>query len=147
MTDPTLESSGCSMHEPYALQVLGDQMEPEFPDRCILIIEPTDQRRNNSFVFAEVEGVRWFRQYVRYQDGSEWLLALNRIYPDIEVTALDWRVLGVIIQRNIRRSIKHYDYSTEPEMSAKVQITDLTGRVSQPDLIPDARDTPPPARP
>jgi phage repressor protein C with HTH and peptisase S24 domain len=128
MADPTMDSTGCSMHEPYALQVLGDQMEPEFPDRCVVIIEPTDTRTNNSFVFAEVEGVRWFRKYVREDGGRERLVALNRIYPDIELDGLDWDVLGVIIQRNIRRRIKHYDYSREPATSPAVQITDLTGR-------------------
>ncbi|MCG6897284.1 MAG: S24 family peptidase [Thiocapsa sp.] len=128
MADPTMDSTGCSMHEPYALQVLGDQMEPEFPDRCIVIIEPTDVRKNNSFVFAEVEGVRWFRKFVRESNGAERLIALNRIYPDIELNGLDWHVLGVIIQRNIRRQIKHYDYSAEPETSPTVPITDLTGR-------------------
>jgi phage repressor protein C with HTH and peptisase S24 domain len=116
------------MHEPYALQVLGDQMEPEFPDRCVVIVEPTDARKNNSFVFAEVEGVRWFRRYVREESGSERLVALNRIYPDIELNGLDWHVLGVIIQRNIRRQIKHYDYSREPEVSPTVVIKDLTGQ-------------------
>lgn len=128
MADPTMDSTGCSMHEPYALQVLGDQMEPEFPDRCVVIVEPTDHRKNNSFVFAEVEGVRWFRKYVREDNGTERLLALNRIYPDIELAGLEWQVLGVIIQRNIRRKIKHYDYSQEPETTPTVAIKDLTGR-------------------
>jgi phage repressor protein C with HTH and peptisase S24 domain len=128
MADPTMDSTGCSMHEPYALQVLGDQMEPEFPDRCVVIVEPTDARKNNSFVFAEVEGVRWFRKYVREESGTERLVALNRIYPDIELNGLDWHVLGVIIQRNIRRQIKHYDYSREPEVSPTVVIKDLTGQ-------------------
>jgi phage repressor protein C with HTH and peptisase S24 domain len=128
MADPIMDSTGCSMHEPYALQVLGDQMEPEFPDRCVVVIEPTDVRKNNSFVFAEVEGVRWFRKYVREPDGIERLIALNRIYPDIEVTGLEWHVLGVIIQRNIRRQVKHYDYSQEPETTPRVTLTDLTGQ-------------------
>ncbi|CRI66079.1 putative phage repressor [Thiocapsa sp. KS1] len=128
MADPTMDSTGCSMHEPYALQVLGDQMEPEFPDHCVVIVEPTDHRKNNSFVFAEVEGVRWFRKYVREDTGAERLVALNRIYPDITLNGLEWTVLGVIIQRNLRRKIKHYDYSQEPETSPTVIITDLTGR-------------------
>jgi phage repressor protein C with HTH and peptisase S24 domain len=128
MADPTMDSTGCSMHEPYALQVLGDQMEPEFPDRCVIIVEPTDNRKNNSFVFAEVEGVRWFRKYVREDNGAERLVAVNRIYPDIDLDGLEWHVLGVIIQRNIRRKIKHYDYSQEPETSPAVAIKDLTGR-------------------
>jgi SOS-response transcriptional repressor LexA len=136
MADPTPESTlagatgstGCSMHEPYALQVLGDQMEPEFPDRCVVIIEPTDQRRHGSYVFAEVEGVRWFRKYVKDTQGRERLIAENRIYPDIELNGLEWQVLGVIIQRNIRRRIKHYDYSREPQAAPVVEIRDLTGR-------------------
>lgn len=127
MADPSLESGGCSLHEPYALQVLGDQMEPEFPDRCIVIIEPTNQYRNGCYVFAEVEGVRWFRQYLRDEEGREWLIALNRRYPEIDLTGLEWKVLGVIIQRNIRRKVKHYDYAQEPAPVPAAAITDLTG--------------------
>lgn len=114
MTDPTLDIGGCSLREPYALQVLGDSMEPEFPDKCIVIIEPTEQRHNGLYLFAEVEGVRWFRQYIKDQDGKEWLIALNPRYPEIDLAGLDWRPLGVIVQRNIRRQIKHYTYQCEP---------------------------------
>ncbi len=127
MADPTLDSGGCSLQEPFALQVLGDQMEPEFPDKCIVIIEPTPQCRDGMFVFADVEGVRWFRQYRKDGDGREWLIALNDLYPEIELTGLEWAVLGVIIQRNIRREIKHYGYPDEAPPPA-ANITDLTGR-------------------
>jgi len=127
MADPTLDTGGCALQEPFALQVLGDQMEPEFPDKCIVIIEPTAQCRDGMFVFVEVEGVRWFRQYRKDTQGKEWLIALNGLYPEIELTGLDWQVLGVIIQRNIRRRIKHYAYRDEAPASA-VEITDLTGR-------------------
>ena len=127
MSDLDLGGTGCSMHEPFALQVLGDEMEPEFPDRCIIIIEPTNQYRNGCYVFAEVEDVRWFRKYVKDADGHEWLIAENRIYPDIALDHLQWKVLGVIIQRNVRRKIKHYDYSHEPATAPVVEIKDLTG--------------------
>ncbi len=98
----------CSLLEPYALQVLGDEMAPEFPDRCIVIIAPGDRCENGAYVFAEVERVRWFRRYVRDPGGREFLVAENPRYPDIALTGLDWRVLGVITQRNIRRRVKHY---------------------------------------
>ncbi|WP_462321792.1 S24 family peptidase [Halochromatium sp.] len=130
MSEPMLEGTGCSMHEPYALQVLGPDMEPEFPDRCVVIVEPTEQCRDGMFVFAEVEGVRWMRQYRRDDQGREWLLALDPSFPEIELTGLDWKVLGVIIQRNIRRQIKHYEYrdagasSTAPTTS--VNAVDIT---------------------
>lgn len=103
------ETPGCSLREPYALQVLGEEMEPEFPDRCILIIEPTDSCADGSYVFADVEGVRWFRQYRRDDAGHQSLVALNPRYPEIRLDGLAWSVLGVIIQRNIGRRITHYD--------------------------------------
>jgi SOS-response transcriptional repressor LexA len=111
MADPTLDSTGCALLMPYALQVLGDEMAPELPDGCIVIVEPSDRRRNGSYVFAEVDGVRWLRKYVQDGSGTERLIAENPVYPDIALAGLDWRVLGVVIQRNIRRRIKHYDYS------------------------------------
>ena len=130
MSEPMLEGTGCSMHEPYALQVLGADMEPEFPDKCVVIVEPTEQCCSGMFVFAEVEGVRWFRQYRRDDQGREWLLALNTSFPQIELTGLEWKVLGVIIQRNIRRQVKHYEYrdvgaasSAPPSSIAAVDIT------------------------
>lgn len=100
----------CSLSEPYALQVLGDSMEPEFPDRCIVIIEPVSKVRSGMFVFAEVEGVRWFRQYQQDPDGREWLIAANDLYPEIALNGLKWKVLGIIRQRNVRRQVKHYRY-------------------------------------
>ncbi len=112
MTDDTFDFTGCSLSEPYALQVLGNEMEPEFPDQCIVVIRPEDSCVDGMYVFVEVEGVRWFRQYRRDATGRETLVALNGLYPEIDLTGLEWRVLGVIIQRNIRRQIKHYHYET-----------------------------------
>ena len=118
MSEPMLEGTGCSMHEPYALQVLGADMEPEFPDKCVVIVEPTEQCRSGMYIFVEVEGVRWFRQFRRDDQGREWLLALNASFPQIELTGLEWKVLGVIIQRNIRRQVKHYEYHDAGAASA-----------------------------
>lgn len=103
------DSGNCSSSEPYALQVLGDSMEPEFPDECIVIIDPADSCGHEAYIFVDVEGVRWFRQYIKNEDGSEKLIALNDLYPEIELAGLEWKVLGVIVQRNIKRKIKHYN--------------------------------------
>jgi SOS-response transcriptional repressor LexA len=108
--DMELGNGGCALQEPFALQVLGPDMEPEFPDRCVVIIEPTEVARDGMYVFAEVEGVRWLRQYRRNQQGHESLTALDPNFPSITLDGLQWRILGVVIQRNIRRQIKHYDY-------------------------------------
>jgi SOS-response transcriptional repressor LexA len=110
--------SSCSNSEPFALQVIGDSMEPEFPDTCIVVIEPSDWCQHGMYIMAMVEGVRWFRQYLK-DDRGERLVALNEIYPDIALGGLDWQVEGIIMQRNLRRGqtesgrreVKHYKYA------------------------------------
>lgn len=107
----------CSESEPFALQVIGDSMEPEFPDGCIVVIEPADWCQHGMFIMALVEGVRWFRQYLSDHRGER-LIALNDLYPPIELSGLDWQVEGIIMQRTKRRhqtssgrrEVKHYKY-------------------------------------
>ena len=123
MTDDTFDFTGCSLSEPYALQVLGNEMEPEFPDQCIVVIRPEDSCTDGMNVFVEVEGVRWFRQYRRDATGRETLVALNDLYPEIDLTGLEWQVLGIIIQRNIRRQIKHYRYEVAPPTETPATVT------------------------
>lgn len=101
--------SDCSYNEPFALQVLGDSMEPEFPDQCIIVLERADRASNGMYVMALVEGVRWFRQYLNDEQGER-LVALNELYPEIPLEGLDWHVEAVCYQRNINRKIKHYRY-------------------------------------
>jgi len=127
MSDPTMNNeTGCAWREPYALQVLGDSMEPEFPDQCIVIIENAERCSDGMYIFVEVEGVRWFRQYRVDESGREWLIAVNDLYPEIDLTGLEWKVLGIVIQRNIRRKVKHYSYQTGTAVGG-VRVTDLTG--------------------
>ncbi len=118
--DPDLKSA-CSLSEPYALQVLGNDMEPEFPDRCIIIIDPTDNCSDGAYVFIEVDQVRWFRQYREDETGKRWLAAENPLYPDIELNGLDYTIHGVIIQSNIRRKIKRYRH--HPKAPAAASLT------------------------
>lgn len=112
----------CSLSAPYALQVLGNEMAPEFPDRCVVIIDPTDKCGDGAYVFIEIEGVRWFRQYKEDNLGRKWLAAVNDLYPDIELNGLPYRILGVIIQSNIRRKIKRYAHV--PATSTPAVATD-----------------------
>jgi len=111
------ELGACAELEPFALQVLGDSMEPEFPDQCIVIIEPSVRAEDGMYIMALVEGVRWFRQYRRDAVGER-LVALNDLYPEISLEGLEWKVEGLIVQRNlprdkargIRRNVKKYKY-------------------------------------
>ena len=47
----TVEGS-CSALEPYALRVLGDSMEPEFADGCVIIVDPGYAPRDGSYVIV-----------------------------------------------------------------------------------------------
>jgi SOS-response transcriptional repressor LexA len=70
------------------------------------------------YIMAMVEGVRWFRQYIK-DDSGERLVALNDLYPEIELDGLEWQVEGIIMQRTLRRAqtksgrreVKHYKYT------------------------------------
>jgi len=113
------------------MQVLGDSMEPEFPDQCIVIVEQAERCSHGMYVLVEVEGERWFRQYRVDKQGREGLIALDRRYPEIDLTGRAWKVMGVIIQRNIRRRVKHYQYEVKPGASKvnnpEIRLADLTG--------------------
>ncbi len=98
----------CSYNELYPLQVLDDSMEPEFPAQCIIVLEPSNVCANGAFVVATAGEERWFRQFIRDAEGREKLVALHQDYPDIELQAGNYRIEGVVVQRNIRRKIKHY---------------------------------------
>lgn len=101
-------SQDCSYNELYALQVLDDSMEPEFPEKCIIVIEPSRRCTSGAFVVISVDGERWFRQFIKDADGNSRLVALKDGYPDIELEGTNYQVEGVIVQRNIGREKKQY---------------------------------------
>lgn len=101
-------SNDCSYNELYPLQVLDDSMEPEFPVKCIIVIEPSDVCATGAFVVAETKGERWFRQYVSEGKSSKRLVALKAGYPDIPLNEGEYKIIGVVVQRNLGREIKHY---------------------------------------
>ncbi len=100
---------GCASDEPFALRVLGDSMEPEFKDGCIIIIDPVANVESGRYVIAEIDGEYIFRQLI--QDGEKFLLqAINPGYKVVEIESPSV-VRGVITQRaGARRKYhKHYD--------------------------------------
>ena len=55
----------------------------------------------------EYEGVRWFRKYEE-KNGNKYLSPLNPAYPDILLDN-SFDVIGIVIQKNENRKIKHYN--------------------------------------
>jgi SOS-response transcriptional repressor LexA len=101
-------SNDCSYNELYPLQVLDDSMEPEFPQKCVIVIEPSEVCATGAYIVAEVDGERWFRQYVAGGERGKRLVALKAGFPDIELDDKVFKILGVVVQRNLGRKIKHY---------------------------------------
>ena len=104
-----LDSSGCASSEPFALRVMGDSMEPEFKDGCIIIIDPAGDAAHGKYVIAEIEGEYIFRQFVE-ENEKYFLKAVNEGYQAIEISSKSV-VRGVITQRagTRRKYHKHYD--------------------------------------
>jgi len=98
----------CSYNELYALQVTDDSMEPEFPAGCVIVIEPSQVCATGAYVVATVDGERWFRQYRQDGQGRESLHALKPGHPAIDLAGREYRLEGVIVQRNLKRQVKHY---------------------------------------
>lgn len=107
MKDTTLfpidqEHSSCSEAEPFALQVLGDSMEPEFKDGCIIIIDPAGVVEHGSYVLA-IQGDEFIFRQLRKDGDRLYLKALNESYPNLPLPGGMDDVKGVIVQQAGRR--------------------------------------------
>jgi SOS-response transcriptional repressor LexA len=74
----------------------------------VIVLEPAEACATGAYVVAEVNGERWFRQYQAGGDKGNRLVALKEGFPDIELSGQDFKILGVVVQRNMGRQIKHY---------------------------------------
>jgi DNA polymerase V len=105
------ETGTCIEAEPFALQVLDDAMEPEFPAGCIIIIDPTGRATDGAFVLAQIDEEFIFRTLHCTPSGDFELHALNAGYAPLALDDGLEAVTGVITQRagRRRRDHKHYD--------------------------------------
>lgn len=103
-----MDQGGCGDHEPYALQVLGTSMEPEFDDGAIVIVDPGGVIGNGAYVVAKHAGEFIFRQLV-IEQGRQFLKPLNDAYEVVEIASTE-AVVGVVIQKagTRRHHRKHY---------------------------------------
>ncbi|MCK5876746.1 MAG: S24 family peptidase [Candidatus Marithrix sp.] len=95
--------------EPFALQVLGDSMLPEFKEGNIIIIEPDGVAENGSYVLAMHDEEYIFRQLVIDDNKKLFLKPLNSGYPTLKISSLE-DVKGVITQRAGTRRKEHKKY-------------------------------------
>lgn len=104
-----MADGNCSALEPYALRVLGDSMEPEFADGCVIIIDPGHAPRDGSYMVVEFAGDVFFRQLV-FEGERRFLKPLNPKYGGFELTP-PYTIRGGVVQQVGRRRAqrRHYD--------------------------------------
>ncbi len=99
--------NGCGNEEPFALRVIGDEMEPEFPDGCIIVIDPAGHCTHGSYVIAKYEG-HIFRM-LEIKDEQYKLVGLKQGVEEIFLEERS-QVVGVVIQRAGKRRKDHKHY-------------------------------------
>jgi len=98
----------CGAVEPFALQVLGEDMTPEFQHGHIIIVDPGGTLKDGCFVVAKYEDAYIFRQLVMRDDKLS-LQALQPGHPKIPLQGQD-EIIGVVTQRSGRRRKEHKRY-------------------------------------
>lgn len=97
-----MEASSCSKAEPFALQVLGDSMQPEFMDGVVIVVDPEGVIRDGCYVVAlDLKDEYTFRQY-RTHDDKHFLVPLNDLYETEEFKG-PTHVKGVVVQQAGKR--------------------------------------------
>lgn len=94
------------VHSPrsFALRVIGDSMEPEFPEGIIITIDPLRAAQHKSFVIVRQNGdtEATFKQLM-IEGGRRYLKPLNQRYPIMEMSE-DAVIVGVV-----RQQIRDYE--------------------------------------
>jgi predicted XRE-type DNA-binding protein len=101
MSKEAFESNCGTNSEPFALQNLGDTMEPEFSENCILIIDPGMQIHNRAYAVVRYTGELYFRQYIERGD-KKFLVPLSTQHDEIELKG-DFEMVGCVIQQKQRK--------------------------------------------
>jgi SOS-response transcriptional repressor LexA len=114
-TGPDGSGGACSGAESFALRVLGADMEPEFRDGDIVIVEPDGALKDGSFVLADLGARGWVLRQLARRGDARWVLrALNPAAapPACAEIVLDdlAAVRGVIIHKAVpgRRRLSRF---------------------------------------
>ena len=122
-TPQELLESNCSINsEPFALQNLGNYMEPEFSENCIIIIDPGMEIHNRAYAVVRYDNDMYFRQYI--ERGTEkFLVPLNTQHDEIELKG-DFETVGCVVQQKQRKQkALHYYHLNKETKQLDFSIT------------------------
>ena len=103
------ELSSCGASEPFALRVIGNDMNPEFEDGHVIIIDPGGHVKSGCYVVAITNDEYIFRQLF-IEDDRFILRATQPGLEEIELPRGLQDVVGVVSQRSGRRRSQHKRY-------------------------------------
>ena len=103
------ELSSCGASEPFALRVIGNDMNPEFEDGHIIVIDPGGAVRDGCYVVANPNDEFIFRQLF-IEDKRFILRATQPGFEEIELANGIGDIVGVVSQRAGRRRSEHKRY-------------------------------------
>jgi SOS-response transcriptional repressor LexA len=99
--DRWLDTTATKSKNAFALTVHGDSMEPEFTEGDIIIVDPEREPVSGSYIIAKNGAEATFKQFV--MDGQSVLLKpLNGRYPIRDMTGIEFRVVGVVVEKRKR---------------------------------------------
>ncbi len=116
MSKEIFETSCGTNSEPFALQNLGNMMEPEFSENCILIIDPGMPIHSRAYAVVRYEDELYFRQYIE-RGNNKFLAPLNTQHEEIELKG-DFETIGCVIQQKQRKQKPLHYYHLNPETKA-----------------------------
>ena len=122
-TPQELLESNCSINsEPFALQNLGNYMEPEFSENCIIIIDPGMEIHNRAYAVVRYDNDMYFRQYIE-RGADKFLVPLNTQHDEIELKG-DFETVGCVVQQKQRKQkALHYYHLNKETKQLDFSIT------------------------
>jgi SOS-response transcriptional repressor LexA len=113
MSKEAFESNCGTNSEPFALQNLGNTMEPEFSENCILIIDPGMRIHNRAYAVVRYADELYFRQYIE-RGNKKFLVPLSTQHDEIELKG-NFETVGCVVQQKQRKqkALHYYHLNSE----------------------------------
>ncbi len=99
--DEWLDSRTTRSPSAFVLTVRDDSMEPEFVDGDAIVVDPKRDQDNGSSIIPKNSAEATFKQYVT-EGSNVFLKPLNARYPIRDMTGIEFRIVGVVVEKRKR---------------------------------------------
>lgn len=81
----------------FAVRISGDSMEPDIPDKSIVLVKQCDDIPNATIGIVWYDGESYCKKIVHSKTGTL-LVSLNKNYPPISVTSESYKIFGEVVE-------------------------------------------------